>query len=63
MGLRLRTKASFATAGYSPEVQVILGALDDLKTIPESAFEVVKAGSLHNLDTTVVRLAQACPRG
>jgi hypothetical protein len=76
MGLRLRMKASFPTAGYSPEVQVILGglkrygmfvadngsnwyisgasdprwndeALDDLKTIPGSAFEVVEAGPLH----------------
>lgn len=27
MGLRLRMKASFPSAGYSPEVQVILGAL------------------------------------
>jgi len=40
-------KASFPAAGHSPEVQVILGALDDLKTIPGSAFEVVKAGPLH----------------
>jgi hypothetical protein len=76
MGLRLRMKASFPTAGYSPEEQVILGglkrygmfvadngsnwyisgasdprwndeALDDLKTIPGSAFEVVEAGPLH----------------
>ena len=76
MGLRLRLKASFPAAGYSPEVQVILTALkrygmfvadngsnwyisgasdqrwndealDDLKTIPGSAFEVVEAGPLH----------------
>jgi hypothetical protein len=76
MGLRLRMKGSFPTAGYSPEVQVILGALkrygmlvadngsnwfisgasdprwndealDDLKTIPGSAFEVVESGPLH----------------
>ena len=38
-------------------------ALDDLKTIPGSAFEVVKSGPSINLDTTVVRLPQACQRG
>ena len=76
MGLRLRLKASFATGGYSREVQVILTALkrygmfvadngsswfitgardsrwndealEDLKTIPGSAFEVVASGPLH----------------
>lgn len=76
MGLRLRLKASFATGGYSREVQVILTALkrygmfvadngsswfitgardsrwndealEDLKTIPGNAFEVVASGPLH----------------